>query len=425
VDGAWLVYVPAGEFLMGGGEPEQSEHTVTLSAFWIYGTEVTNRMYARCVAMGDCSPPADGASYPDYLDPAIDDHPVVGVDWKQAEAYCQVVGGHLPSEAQWEKTARGPDGKPYPWGKGEPKCHLLNFDDCVQGRSDVGEYREGRSYYQALDMAGNVYEWVLDWYERGYHQHAPAKDPMGPESGQVRSVRGSGFGTEAELVPTALRFYLEPDRFRADLGFRCVVADPYKYAPPCQVLAFVADLPSGGPVDPLNPDPTTCEVDPPDVGLVDYCEKKVRHLHVKYEPNSADVTYSSTASCTESPGQIDCWGMGSETIEYHICTSCQPVPACSILTQSAVCAPDYDLDTNTSWCRHTPDPTSGWECTSGMVFDPELICCKVATGAPDRYFVCPPGTTYESCSQTCIFDGILVPEETECINGSAAFDPCE
>ncbi len=325
-DGGLLVYIPAGEFVMGGAEPEDPERTVVLSDFWIYRTEVTNRMYARCVSLGFCTPPVEDPSYPDYLDPVREDHPVVGVNWDQATAYCGWMGGAPPTEAQWEKTARGPDGDLRPWGDGEPTCDLLNFDDCVGDRSKVQAYPEGKSYYEVLDMAGNVFEWTLDWYQEGYYASAPAEDPLGPESGQARSVRGSAFGTEAERVLSALRFYLEPEKERADLGFRCVVADPYEYAPPCEWLAHVEQVPPGEPVDPLAPEPVTCIPDPVDVNPVTDCMKLVRLVNINYLPGDADASYSSTATCTDSPGQISCWGYGGETLEYSICTSCEPVP---------------------------------------------------------------------------------------------------
>ena len=139
-------------------------------------------------------------------------------------------------------------------------------------------------------------------------------------------MRGSGYGTQADQVASALRFYLEPQGHRRDLGFRCVVDDPYKYAPPCEIVALVEAVPPGGPGDPLVPVPLTCDVDPPDVDLVDYCDHKIRHVHVNYGPNDADVSYSSDASCSDSPGQIACWGNGGESLEYSICTSCEPTP---------------------------------------------------------------------------------------------------
>jgi len=199
-DGMVLVYVPAGEFLMGSTEAdidkvmaqcsfckreltvgEQPQHTVTLAAYWINKTEVTNGMYAQCVADGACEPPQETKSYTRssyYDDNQYADYPVIYVDWNQANGYCEWAGGRLPSEAEWEKAARGTDGRTYPWGEQGVAGNLLNFadkntnfdwsdktiDDGYEDTAPVGNYPEGASVYGVLDMAGNVYEWVADWY---------------------------------------------------------------------------------------------------------------------------------------------------------------------------------------------------------------------------------------------------------------------
>ena len=228
VDGSTLVYVPSGEFIMGADEednPDQDNpaHAVSLGSFWIYRTEVTNRMYAMCVEE-ECDPPAVDPAIPDYTLPEQANKPVVGVTWEMAEKYCQWAQGQLPSEAQWELAARGPSGNKFPWGEDEPTCDLLNFNDCIGEITMVGAYSDGSSYYGVLDMAGNVSEWVADWYQGDYYDEAPYENPMGPESGQVRSIRGSSYQSEPEQVPSFQRFYLEPDKYRNDLGIRCVVA---------------------------------------------------------------------------------------------------------------------------------------------------------------------------------------------------------
>jgi formylglycine-generating enzyme required for sulfatase activity len=162
-DGSVLVAVPGGPFIMGAGGQDNPIRTVNVSDFWIYQVEVTNRMYGLCVTMGVCSLP-DSTDNPLFGNVAEENKPVVGVDWGQASAYCGFVNGRLPTEAEWEKTARGPDGNKFPWGNQEPTCNLLNFDACMRKTTYVGTYPDGQSYYKAMDMSGNVFEWVQDWY---------------------------------------------------------------------------------------------------------------------------------------------------------------------------------------------------------------------------------------------------------------------
>ena len=153
VDGTLLVAVPAGPFTMGHGGLDNPEHQVSLGDFWIYSTKVTNQQYAFCVKTGQCTPPdlKDNVSYTAFS--RLTD-PVSGVTYDQSAAYCSFVHGQLPTEAQWEKTARGPNGNIYPWGNNAPICDLLNFNNCVGKTTSVIKYPQGASYYSALDMEG-------------------------------------------------------------------------------------------------------------------------------------------------------------------------------------------------------------------------------------------------------------------------------
>ncbi|HNJ14931.1 MAG TPA: formylglycine-generating enzyme family protein, partial [Anaerolineales bacterium] len=191
IDGSNLIYVPPGEFVMGNGGFDAPVHNVTLDGYWMYQTKVTNRMFAQCVAVGSCTPPTEELGGPVYSNPEYANHPVVGVTWDQAQAYCGWANGQLPTEAQWEKAARGLAGNLYPWGNDEPACDLVNFGYCLGRTTEVDAFPDGASDFGMYDMAGNLFEWVSDWYSETYYSEAPAANPLGPDSGQYRVIRGS------------------------------------------------------------------------------------------------------------------------------------------------------------------------------------------------------------------------------------------
>ena len=215
-----MVYVPAGEFIMGsdeGDSDEQPVHTVYLDAFYIDRTEVTNAQYRECVEAGACDTPADTRYY-DNADYA--QHPVIWVSWNDADAYCRWVGKRLPTEAEWEKAARGTDGRTYPWGEGID-CDHAQYGECAGQTVPVGSKSKGVSPYGALDMAGNVWEWVTDWYDSDYYARSPFQDPQGPDSGDYRVRRGGSWGSYVWYVRTAFRFYYHPSIAGNLVGFRC------------------------------------------------------------------------------------------------------------------------------------------------------------------------------------------------------------
>jgi formylglycine-generating enzyme required for sulfatase activity len=220
-DGMVMVYVPEGEFLMGsedGTTHESPEHSVYLDAYWIDQTEVTNEMYAKCVAdNGACTSP-NGTDH--FGNTSYANHPVVYVNWDQAKTYCEWAGRRLPSEAEWEKAARGTEGRTYPWGEGI-SCDEANNRECVRDTSAVGSYESGKSPYGVYDMAGNVWEWVNDWYGETYYQSSPSSNPMGPNSGQVRVLRGGAWGNSFVSSRSAVRLREDPSHSNFDLGFRC------------------------------------------------------------------------------------------------------------------------------------------------------------------------------------------------------------
>ena len=168
IDGSTLVYVPPSEFTMGNEGFDAPVRAVTLDGFWMQQTKVTNRMFTQCVAVGSCVTPTQELGGLVYSNPEFANHPVVGVTWDQAQSYCSWAQGSLPTEAQWEKGARGIEGNLYPWGNEDPACELLNYAYCNGSTSEVDSYKDSASPYGFYDMAGNVFEWVGDWYGDGW-----------------------------------------------------------------------------------------------------------------------------------------------------------------------------------------------------------------------------------------------------------------
>ena len=170
VDGAILAAVPGGPFVMGYNFFDNLEREVSVGDFWIYTGEVTNDQYAYCVELGKCTPP-DKEDNPGYGNYRFGSFPVVGVTHQQAVDYCAAFNGRLPYEAEWDKTARGPleVANLFPWGDNLPDCSLLNFNYCTGKPVQVKSYEAGVSYYGVWDLAGNVREWVADWYEPEYN----------------------------------------------------------------------------------------------------------------------------------------------------------------------------------------------------------------------------------------------------------------
>ena len=225
-----MVYVSEGEFEMGStelGVESKPVHEVALDGFWIDRAEVTNAQYSRCVEEGECDPPQGetrlgGEEY--YGQSAYDDYPVSTATWPHAKAYCAWAGGRLPTEAEWEYAARGPDGFKYPWGDGEPNETLLNYDGNVDDFTEVGSYPEGASWCGAFDMAGNTPEWVADWY--GPYPSDRQVNPTGPaHSAQQYTrnlTRGGSYEDISVFVRAALRVRVLADGgFTDGFGFRC------------------------------------------------------------------------------------------------------------------------------------------------------------------------------------------------------------
>jgi formylglycine-generating enzyme required for sulfatase activity len=236
VDEMRMVDVPAGEFRMGSTESfidhdERPVHTIYLDEYWIDQTEVTNGMYAKCVTSGACQPPiVFGSSFRSsyYDNSQFTDYPVIYISWYAASAYCAWAGGRLPSEAEWEKAARGTDERTYPWGNSPPSCSLANYQGCKNDTVAVGSYPAGASPYGVLDMAGNVWEFVKDWYGETYYSQSPASNPQGPAIGDGNYVvlRGGSWVESKNFLRSAYRLDDGRDNMYPKFGFRCAGSLP-------------------------------------------------------------------------------------------------------------------------------------------------------------------------------------------------------
>jgi formylglycine-generating enzyme required for sulfatase activity len=460
MDNSILMYVPAGDFTMGSGAPDAPQRTVRLDGYWIYRTEVTQSMYAYCVSVGACAPPAQGSIIQEYQNPFYSNFPMVGVTWDMAANYCAWVGGGLPSEAQWEKAARGMSGAQYPWGDREPECGLGNFSGCVGALAETTAYPDSASTYGVLDMAGNVFEWVNDYYAESYDSSAPAQNPTGPENGEFRVVRGSSFESQLSQAAVTIRRPGANAFSSHDLGFRCVIQEPQSLAPMCQLPSYV---PSGDiPVD-------SCQTPEAKIS-VDYCENKRPYTQLELSQGSTWNVQTVDTTCSEATvngiRQLTCTGSDSGIGQVTVCNPACESAAPDVSQMEPVCDPGYSLDASTGNCLYTPvsrqpglagcpagylmverggqntcalGPGNDGTCPAGMYFDSAYGACAAVTGGADIpygidqpelaqqsfagclsgyeydssfqccqpltggvYPGCPLGTRYEAALQTCV-----------------------
>ncbi len=221
-DGAPMVLIPQGEFQMGSdtGEPDELPvHTVYLDAFYMDVYEVTNALYKKFIEATGYEPPRY------WADPRANapDQPVVGVTWDDARAYCKWVGKRLPTEAEWEKAARGGlVGKKYPWG--DVDSAIGRAHPGVSGAYTVGSFAPNG--YGLYDTARNAWEWCADWYGENYYSESPERDPSGPASGDARVLRGgSWFAGISDPLRVSYRYSFDPEHTSNLIGFRCVAPD--------------------------------------------------------------------------------------------------------------------------------------------------------------------------------------------------------
>ncbi len=235
-DGAPMILIPSGPFPMGvpkgdrdGGRDEYPRHEVLLDDYYIDKYEVTHGRYAEFVKTTEHRTP-ENPKYPkrtlwtDHLSESLTERPVINVDWQDADAYCRWAGKRLPTEAEWEKAAKGTDDRRFPWGNVEPTHKHLNFNQQWQGEKTlmpVGSYEAGKSPFGVYDMAGNVWEWVADWYDPLYYEKSPASNPKGPNTGTYKVLRSSGWSVETPLVRLFTRVKSEPTNRNDSTGFRC------------------------------------------------------------------------------------------------------------------------------------------------------------------------------------------------------------
>ena len=228
IDGMVQVFIPEGPFTMGSAmddpqadEDEKPSHKVFLDSFWIDRTEVTNAMYVHCMSTGACTPPARSIY---YTKPEYAHHPALGISWVQAQEYCEWAQRRLPTEAEWEKAARGTDGRVYPWGNTSPTTELVNFNHHFNETVEVGMYKNGASPFGVLDMAGNVWEWVADGYQADFYSRSSEKNPISDSPVNRRVLRGGNWDSNEDGIRVTNRFWAFPGRNDMD-GFRCAKSD--------------------------------------------------------------------------------------------------------------------------------------------------------------------------------------------------------
>jgi formylglycine-generating enzyme required for sulfatase activity len=206
-----------------GDDEEAPQREIYVSAFYLDRYEVTTGRYAKFLQ-------ATGSTHPPLGWETLDlnrgsELPVTGVDWRDADAYCRWAGRRLPTEAEWEKAARGTDARSYPWGNGSPMLDHANYENSSPsaydgGLAKVGTHPAGKSPYGIDDLAGNAAEWVADWYAEAFPSN-DVRDPKGPAGGSTRVIRGGGRFDPGERIRATKRYYASPDTRGEDIGFRC------------------------------------------------------------------------------------------------------------------------------------------------------------------------------------------------------------
>lgn len=226
-----IAFIPDGEFAMGsdrGQDDEQPVHRVSVKAFYLETQEVTVARYAAFLMSQKPDPPF---KWNEATNGSHENKPVVGVNWYDARDYCRWIGRRLPTEAEWELAARGTEGRMYPWGEAHPTRGHANAGHTkwhgYDTLTNVGQFELGKTPNGVYDLAGNLWEWVADWYDASYYQFSPRENPPGPSAGPLRALRGGAWNNDAKTIRSTNRAGYAPDARRNDVGFRCA-----KDAPP-------------------------------------------------------------------------------------------------------------------------------------------------------------------------------------------------
>ena len=218
--GVELIRIPGGDFRMGSEEDEDARpvHRVRLKPFRLGRTEVTREQYARFMS-------ATGRPQPGHWEHELfkrPGSPVIGVTWADAAAFCAWAGGRLPTEAEWEFAARGPEGRRFPWGSQPPAKSLAHYhlDIGFAGTQPAGQLPAGATPQGVLEMAGNAFEWCADWYDPGYYAVSPVDSPPGPAAGKHRVIRGGAWISLPDACRAAARSHFPPEKHSVLIGFR-------------------------------------------------------------------------------------------------------------------------------------------------------------------------------------------------------------
>ncbi len=337
-------------------------------------------------------------------------------------SYCEFMGGDLPTEAQWEKAARGVDARIYPWGDAAPTCDLANSANCLKHTDDVLRPEDGRSIYGALNLAGNVYEWVADWYDPLYYETGPSGDPPGPLEGRARVIRSSGYRSTPSQLLSYGRSYADPDDHRPDLGFRCVVSQPAALAPACSLTPVIPESRTGGvsvtcPNLSIDVQATACR----------YGGGAVVTFH-NDQPRDPNASFGGIVGCTMLSGSP-----GSYPIAYQ----CRR-PSTAVLSSRCIyqdvpegdCPLGYQLDPARGQCAWKGAHSQGIECPSGEFYDPVSHCCVISGGSPVDFPVCPVGWSFTEIGEaeySCLPADLVKtpPGVSEAINPPVCGNLCE
>jgi formylglycine-generating enzyme len=419
-DSGELIYVPAGDFVMGSPlmspnaeKDEYPGHTVYLDGFWIHKNEVSNEMYSKCVLEGPCAAPDidnEQFGHP-YNDIWMTDHPVTDVNWIQATTYCEWINGRLPTEAEWEKTARGTQPLLYPWGGFEPNCGFADLDGCEEGTSEIGTRLHGQSPFEALDMAGNVREWVYDLYSPDYYSISSYHNPPGPREGENRVARGGGWQDLPADVRTANRFELHHNTTEADLGFRCVVLN--ESAPMCQLSYQPLCAPGtpGSPgFQPGRPGKNCVPgggLDPDQIAVQFGCvgpSVQQMNINLRSELTGTEeirlngLDYDCETN-DEYPDRLFCKGPSAvqgQANDVTVCRGgCTPNP----------CPANYTFDAQQETCL-PPAGGNGIDCVAGSFYNTGTKTCQSLdpNGGDRGYGNCAPGFSNKSDTEPCYPD---------------------